>query len=278
MCGAAMLKLLTAGVSSVSEEAIGSGVARARAALSQGRIFCARQGVHEIGDAGRLLYSECLARLVDGRGEVHAASGFVPFLEVSGDVPLLDRHMLELVFAALEEEPDVVLGCNLSACTLSNRDHCSALLKTIEVHGAAAKRLVLEVTETSPLQGIGAVSAFLSEVQALGCRIAIDDFGVGYATPARLFDVNVDIVKIDASFMRRVVGGWSDRDSLYHMVGLAACAAPVVVVEGVETDEHLCMARGAGATHVQGYLLSHPTLPQSLSCQMLASDGVWRRH
>lgn len=231
----------------------------AQAALSDGRITFARQGVHDIGNPGDLLYSECLARLVDGCGNIHSAGSFVPFLEMSGDIPLLDRHMLGSVLSALEDEPEAVLGCNLSACTISSQEHCGHLLEKIRLHAGAASRLILEITETSPLRG-ACVEEFLRGVRVAGCRVAIDDFGIGYATPARLFDLPVDIVKIDASFAHRVIGGREGRDSLYHMVGLAACAAPVVIVEGVETQEHACAARAAGATHVQGYFFSEPVM------------------
>ncbi len=69
----------------------------------------------------------------------------------------------------------------------------------------------------------------------------------------------VDIIKIDAFFVQLNRRLAADR-VLHHMVGLASCAAPTIVVEGVETYEQLTLAKAAGATHVQGYLLSEPTL------------------
>jgi EAL domain-containing protein (putative c-di-GMP-specific phosphodiesterase class I) len=58
-------------------------------------------------------------------------------------------------------------------------------------------------------------------------------------------------------------GGRDGRDSLSHLVGFAACFAPAVVVEGIETEQQLAAACTAGATHVQGFYLSKPVaLPQ----------------
>ena len=246
-------------VSSIYEEPALSRIARTKSALSEGRIFAARQGVHDVGNTGKLLYSECLARMIDEWGVVHSAGAFVPYLEGAGGAAVLDHYMLEMIFKELESEPDAVLGCNLSAHTLSNPDHCALLLDSIQRHRIAASRLILEVTETAPLHYPAAAQEFLKAARAAGCRIAIDDFGAGYAAPSRLLDVAVDIVKIDASFTHRILRGHDGRGSLYHIVGLAACAVPIVVVEGVETDEHLQAALAAGATHLQGYLLSRPT-------------------
>ena len=245
-------------VPSIYEEPALSRIARTQSALSEGRVFAARQGVHDAGNTGTLLYSECLARMVDEWGTVQSAGEFVPLLEVAGGTAMLDLYMLDLVLKELAADPDAVLGCNLSAHTLTEPGHCALLMDIILRHRIRAARLILEITETAPLHFSAAAHEFLKTARAAGCRIAIDDFGAGYAAPARLLDVAVDIVKIDASFTHRILRGHDGRGSLYHIVGLAACAVPVVVVEGVETDEHMQAAHAAGATHLQGYLLSRP--------------------
>ncbi|NKX17458.1 EAL domain-containing protein [Ochrobactrum pseudogrignonense] len=79
----------------------------------------------------------------------------------------------------------------------------------------------------------------------------------------QLLRLEVDIVKIDAAFVRDIKESHPRGNSLQFMIGLAKCAAPTVIVEGVETNTHLIDAVMAGATHAQGYHLSRPVFLHS---------------
>jgi len=230
-----------------------------RDAIADDRMALTVQGVHAVRNRDHLLYSECLASIREFDGTLHRAPDFIPELEAMGALTVLDRHMLQKVLDVLDGDRFAVLGCNLSVGNLRNAASWAKIIETIADRPHLASRLVLEITESLEFANISAARNMLAEAKALGCRIAIDDFGVGHASPARLFALDVDIVKIDALFVRdrraSTTNGWS---SLHHMVGLAACFAPAIVVEGVETAEHFKVAAAAGATHVQGYLLSRP--------------------
>ena len=174
----------------------------------------------------------------------------------------LDFRMLDMILAALTADTTLTLGCNLSAATLSAPDRFADIFSRISQQLELASRLVVEITETYP--PVGAAIERLKMIRALGCRVAIDDFGAGFATPAHLLQVSADIVKVDASFVRDIRPGSDGRDSLYHMVGFASCLAPLVIVEGIETEAQLEAARSTGATHAQGFLLSKPVALQQL--------------
>lgn len=222
-------------------------------AIAGGGLSFAIQQIHKIENISNILYAESLARVTDTEGVVHTASSFVPQLH---DGFNLDLRILDMVLSALAADTTLILGCNLTAANLSASDRFADIFGRITRHPELSSRLVVEITETHPL--VGAAIERLKMIRALGCRIAIDDFGVGFATPANLLQVSADIVKIDASFVRDNRSGRDGRDSLYHMVGFASCIAPVVVVEGIETQAQFEAARTAGATHVQGFLLSRP--------------------
>lgn len=222
-------------------------------AIADGGLNFAVQKIHKIETIEEILYAESLARVTDAEGVVHTAGSFVPQLDDCFD---LDLRILDMVLSALAADTTLILGCNLTAANLSAPDRFADIFSRITRHPELTSRLVIEITETHPL--VGAAIERLKMIRALGCRIAIDDFGVGFATPATLLQVSADIVKIDASFVRDNRPGRDGRDSLYHMVGFASCIAPTVVVEGIETEAQFEAARAAGATHVQGFLLSRP--------------------
>lgn len=228
-------------------------------AMQQGRVGFSVQQVNAVDEHSDVLYSECLARLVELDGSVITAGEFMLPLEAFGYAPHLDRHIVNLAFDWLSSNPCGSLGWNISTGNFSSREHWALLYDELYRHRSLAPRLVLEVTESAPMALLSGVAALIQDVRKLGYRVAVDDFGTGFSTPEALFSMDVDLVKIDAFFARLNTGRDAHR-LLHHMVGLVSCAAPTVVVEGIETYDQLALAKAVGATHVQGYLLSEPSL------------------
>ncbi|MBB4189242.1 EAL domain-containing protein (putative c-di-GMP-specific phosphodiesterase class I) [Sinorhizobium terangae] len=228
-------------------------------AMRQGRIGFSVQQVNCVNEHHEVFYSECLARLEKLDGTVITAGEFLPALEASGHAPELDCHMLNLAFEWLSNSASGPLGCNVSSSNFSSRERRTMLFDQLHRNRSLAPRLVLEITESAPIIQQFGVAEFIQDIRKLGYRIAIDDFGTGFSSPETIFSMAVDIIKIGAFFAQLSRRSEADR-LLHHMVGLASCVAPTIVVEGIETYEQLTLARTAGATHVQGYLLSEPTL------------------
>lgn len=228
-------------------------------AIAEGRIGFAIRDVHAIDAPGQILYGECLARLTEQNGTEHPDSMFVPALEVVGEAPILDRHMLKLVLDELESDPLAVLECDLSADNLSDRANWAHIRDQIAGRSELASRLILKINATLPFADIALADRLLSEARDIGCRIAIDDYGCGYATYRCLWGVKADIAKIEAPFASDPCFH-DDKGLLSFLVGMAACTASVVVVKDIDTAEQLEAARLAGATHAQGDYLSTPVL------------------
>lgn len=230
-------------------------------AIAEGGLSFAAQWIHDAGNAEDVFYAESLARVTESNGTVHAAGTFVSLLERQDSWFALDLRILDMVLSALAEDETLILGCNLSVASLSHPDRFADIFGRITHQPKLSSRLIVEITETYPL--VGTAIERIKMIRSLGCRVAIDDFGSGFATPASLLRVSADIVKIDTAFLRDNRRGRDGHDSLSHLVGFAACFAPFVVVEGIETESQLDAARAAGATHLQGFLLSRPmSLPQ----------------
>lgn len=229
-------------------------------AMKLGRIGFSLQHVNSVDENGHVLYSECLGRIIDPNGGVIVADEFTALLESSGYAPAFDRQMLMLAFAWLSSSKTGALGVNLSAQNLSDAKQWARLYDLLYRHRSLASRLVLEISEVAPSAFPSTVSELIQDIRLLGYRVAIDNFGTGICTPGSLISVAPDIVKIDAFFVHETRQQDVAR-FLNHIVGLAACSASIVVVEGVETYHQFELAKQAGSTHVQGFLLSEPALP-----------------
>jgi len=229
--------------------------------VTSNRLGFVGESIVDFSSVAGLLYVECLARMLVPEATLLRGADFVPELEAKGAIALLDVAIVEMVLDALAGNADISLGCNISPRTLADPDAWERVIATIASMPIPARRLVLEITESAPLSAISDVGRRLSEAKRLGCRLAIDDFGVGFAVESEVSHANVDwdIVKIDRSFLIDE-GDVPHGRQLTSLVERARSLGPVVVVEGIETADQLVMAREAGAHGGQGRLFEAPMI------------------
>lgn len=204
---------------------------------------------------GPPLYHECLFRIAAAESLVLQADAILPSLTESGCLALLDHLVVQLAFDQLDAGLDLTLGCNLSRETLGNDAHWARLLRLVRRNKRQARRLVFEISEACPLHHMPDAALKLRSLQRLGCRIALDDFGSGYAQPHFItgLDLRWDIIKIDRSLLR-ASGPLDLGHKIYQAVHQARYFAASVVVEGIETRSDMAVALSAGASHGQGWL------------------------
>lgn len=213
------------------------------------------------GYAGdKTLYHEGLARRVDCNGQLQSCGEMVRATERLGLAHAFDRLVIALALAALEQDPDICLGINISAHSASLNYWWRSFLSDLAKRRSIAKRLVFEITETGIFPPAGLVTEFVDSVRRTGSRIAIDDFGVGHSSIRLVVQIVPDIIKIDALFLKLAMGSSSARTTFFHLVNLAASIASCIVIEGVELREQREIATAAGAVWLQGYHIGHPAM------------------
>jgi len=224
------------------------------------QVALAWQPVRGVGGAIGILYHECLIRLIGSDGKSHPPGGLPEALERLGLVRALDHYVISAVIAELEQQPDVTLGVNISAQSTRFDGWWQDIAQRLTRNRPVAQRLVIEITETTPIPSITEATTFASRMRSLGCMIAIDDFGAGFASIRQLLALKPDIAKIDSFFVARAARSAQDRAAFMHLVGLADALVPLVVVEGIENDDQCQLALEAGALWQQGYHHGHPSL------------------
>jgi EAL domain-containing protein (putative c-di-GMP-specific phosphodiesterase class I) len=130
-------------------------------------------------------------------------------------------------------------------------------------HAVPATRLEIEVTETVLLdRSIARIGHTLEALRAMGCTLAMDDFGIGYASLSHLTAFPVDRIKIDRGFTR-AIDSEGDRGLIARtLIGLGRGLGLEVIAEGVETESQRSFLVVHGCTAVQGYLLARPMLAE----------------
>ncbi|MCE1113675.1 MULTISPECIES: EAL domain-containing protein [Pseudomonas] len=224
--------------------------------LALRRFALAMQPVVDGRDPARVLYHECLLR------HEGPALGFNPIavLERRQAMGLLDRSVLACVIATLEQHPQLHLGCNLSAQSACADPAWECLWARLRRRPDVAARLVLEITESAAPGDPAQTLAFIASMQALGCRVAIDDFGAGFASLAFVRQAQPDVLKVDRGYLHRARQSDTDAQVFDHLVGLCNALATCVVVEGVEDGADQQRVLRAGATWQQGFHFGRPSL------------------
>lgn len=226
-------------------------------AIGEDRLDLVFQPVFNTNDLNSILYNECLTRIRVGEGDDILSPGqFIPSLERLGVMRCLDRYVMRRAIALLEEHAHARLGVNISGQSAIDDVWWASIFVKLAGTPEIADRLTIEITETARIYP-GAGRQFCNRLRQLGCHIAIDDFGAGYAMENGL-DLNApDIIKIDASILKRGVQG-GVYSTFGDIVGTAQERATRVVVEGIESLEELEFVRGAGVLWGQGNYVSKP--------------------
>ena len=168
--------------------------------------------------------------------------------------------------AAVWEGPlkDLGVSINILPADLCREGYDDWLLDEIEAAQIDPRRVTAEITESALLVDQHAVATRLTRLRDAGIRIAVDDFGTGYASLAYLTSLPLDSIKIDRGLVADIVGGERDRIVVKAMIHLAHELGLKVVVEGVETTGQLALLADWGCDLYQGFLgagaLSHEEL------------------
>ncbi|CAB5685259.1 Bacteriophytochrome cph2 [Delftia tsuruhatensis] len=230
--------------------------------LRLGQLALALQPVAALGadGTGDALYHECLLR----RRQLAVYDNYtvpeaIEALERLGLVSRLDRSVLWSVLGALQACSGHSLGCNLSASSFVDEAWWDGLFTYLEDRPDVARRLVVEITETSAFPCERSALALVRHLQILGVRVALDDIAPKRGGLDILSRLRANIIKLDRSVLEPVDGRRSPR-MLQDLVRLCADGGACVVLEGIESAEDLVAAWRARVHGVQGFFVARPSL------------------
>jgi diguanylate cyclase (GGDEF)-like protein/PAS domain S-box-containing protein len=194
---------------------------------------------------------------------------FLPLAEEAGLIEALDHWVLQsglqqaAAWDAAQQPLDVSL--NLSAQSLQNPALVDTIRRLLHTSGATAHRIIIEITEHTALSDMATTQQVLTGLRDLGLRIALDDFGSGYASLTSLQQLPVDVLKVDRMFTAGVGQKPRDESVVQAMLTLGRGLNLSVVVEGVEELEQCDWLRQVACPLVQGYLIGRPASAASIS-------------
>lgn len=232
-----------------------------RQALEQGQLHLAYQPQVD-AKTGQVTGVEALLRWTHPtRGNIPPVE-FIALAEETGlIVPIGEWVLAQACRDALQWPAHVRIAVNVSAVQFTRRallNEVMAALRGAAGPGLSPARLEIEITESVMIQDQKQALGLLTELRAMGVRVAMDDFGTGYSSLSYLRSFAFDRIKIDRSFVHDVVNNPGARAIVRAIAGLGASLGMAVTAEGVETQEQFAVMQAENCSEVQGYLFSKP--------------------
>ena len=216
---------------------------------------------------GEIKRYESLIRMIEEDGSIHMPDSFITEAEQLGLIDEVDQLVMKKAIQALggflADGYDLSLSVNLSGRAMDNPDILNLIKEQLQQHNVAPSRLIIELTETAAVSDIMGAERLMREIKDLGCRFALDDFGVGFSSFFYLKQLPVDYVKVDGMFVRQLP--YSDEDQIFvkALNEMAHGLGKKTVAEFVENEKILEMLIANGVDYAQGYYIGKP-LPDIL--------------
>jgi EAL domain-containing protein (putative c-di-GMP-specific phosphodiesterase class I) len=237
------------------------------------QMFLAFQPIFSL-DGNRLVGAEALSRWQHPTRGTLVASSFIPEAERTGRIFTIDRWALESALAQTHEWHqdgwDGWVSVNMSARSFSTPHVVPLVLNTLRDTDVEPDALVIEVTESDRLRELPAAGDTIAELQQHGIRVAIDDFGSGYASFQYVNELDASFIKIDRSFLVAAETESRHARLLESMIDMAHKLEKPVISEGVETPDQRARLVDAGCDFMQGWIAGEAIAGSSFEHRWLA--------
>ena len=209
-----------------------------------------------------LAYVEALARWDHPELGGIPPDEFISMAEQMGLINVLTMQILDQSLKDLarwnKQGYDFGVSVNLSVYSVQNLSLPDDIQALLQMHGVAAEKVQLEITETALMQDLARAGKVLSALSELGVQLAIDDFGTGFSSLNYLKKLPVDALKIDRSFISDMCTDQTDRAVVKTVIELGHNLDCQVVAEGVEDQSTLDLLDQMSVDKLQGYFISKP--------------------
>lgn len=227
---------------------------------------------------GKIMGAEALVRWKKEPYGAIPPGLFIDWLENDPSMYDLGNFVLEQALwdskSFLQQNPEFFINVNVSAKQLERPDFCRVVLELLDKTEYPVKHLCLEITERCRSLPVSVINERMAVLRGYGIKFAMDDFGTGSSSSAMALEMLIDEIKIDMSFIRKILVNKKNKAIVQSMVDFANAANIKSCLEGVENEALEDYLRTVGATWFQGYYYSKPVGADEL--EILLSNS-WKK-
>ncbi|WP_342322612.1 EAL domain-containing protein [Kosakonia sp. BYX6] len=214
---------------------------------------------------GTCVGAEALLRWPGFNGQVMSPAEFIPLAEKEGMIERITDYVVDEVFSDLGDflavVPNLYISINLSAADFHSSRLISMIANKAKMHAVRAEQIKIEVTERGFID-VPKTTPVIQAFRQAGYEVAIDDFGTGYSNLHNLYSLNVDILKIDKSFIDTLTTNSTSHLIAEHIIEMAQSLRLKIIAEGVETAEQVTWLLKRGVQFCQGWHFAKALPPQ----------------
>jgi len=227
-----------------------------RDAIEEHRVICQYQQIYDPYQKKILKY-EALVRLKNRDGSLVYPNDFLPALKHTNVYFRLTKEILRINFERFEKS-EYVVSINLNVGDVMNNDIISFIEQELQSKKELASRITFEVLESDEITNIEKFQNQLKKLQNLGCEIAIDDFGSGFANFKMVLDIEANILKIDASLVKEINQNAKVYKVVKNIILFAKDVNMQTVAEFVSSKEIYDALLELGVDYMQGFYIAKP--------------------
>lgn len=243
-------------------------ISRISNAFENGDFVLYQQHIHPLKKAVSSPHFEVLVRLRSEDGELIPPMAFIPAAERYNLLTAIDRFVITELLRVLSARsrsgnaaiaPDAgMYSVNLSGPSIDDSSFPDFFRRQLERYPVPPSLLCFEVTETTAISNLTKAAELMHELKGIGCRFALDDFGIGMSSFAYLKYLPVDFLKIDGTFVKDMASDEMDCAIVEAINRIAHILGMQTVAEIVEDQTTLDLLRGLGVDYAQGYHIARP--------------------
>lgn len=210
----------------------------------------------------KLIGAEALVRWQRSDGSIVSPSEFIPLFERNGFITKLDRYMFhnvckqQMLWLQQGLKP-LPVSVNMSRMCLYDPHLVDEYIEVLEESGLPPGYVEIELTESAIFENTEVMNGVIEALHKAGFKVLMDDFGTGYSSMVMLKDVNIDVLKLDKSFVDDI-GDERSEKIISNIIYLAHSLQIEVIAEGVETEVQFVFLQSVGCDYIQGYYFGRP--------------------
>lgn len=242
-------------------------------------LFLVMQPLMSLKNPYAALNFEVLLRMRRADNAIEPAWRVITAAEKNGLIAIIDRWVLRNILEWIDEHYDRLgttrfIDVNMSGGSLNDERFIADAFAMLRQHSRAAKKICLEITESVAVSDIENTTKFADQARDLGCRIALDDFGVGYTSFTYLSRLPVDVLKLDGSLIVRALSHPTNLSIIESIAGLTRNLGMTSIAEWTENLDTVKAMVEAGVDYIQGFIIAEPQLPAAILQASSAADFI----